>query len=630
MTFPILKTFTRKIKRYRLSAFSLFFALCLFLTSLTGCAKTKAAETDNPEFEAFLSQLFINEVSANTLNLHYTLANPAAYGITDYEISLSDLSGESRKESKKELKQLKKDLKKFAKGSLSSGQQLTYDVLMAYLDLQINISEYDLYQEFLAPGNGVSSQLPILYAEFPFRSVRDVEDYLAILTLTDDYFTQILDFEEEKAAAGLFMSDEMCLAVIGGCEEFLDDRSENILISSFNRRIEALPDLSPEQRQEYISANKKIFDTHIVPGYQMIISRMTSLLGSGKNNWGLCNLKKGKDYYELLVQADTGCDMSIEDIFAAVETARTGDLAACKTLLKNQPDLPEQSASYAFPYRTEQEMITALQQAMLADFPAPENTNYTISYVEEALSDYLAPAFYITAPIDQYENHTIYINSAKNYSDLYYFTTLAHEGYPGHLYQTVMSYSYELPPIRSILNYPGYIEGWATYVEMISYYYAGLEENLAGFLQHNQALTLSLYATCDMGIHYYGWQEEELKKFWGAYGITDEKTIHEIARLILDEPGNYLKYYVGYLQFEDLRRSCQEKYNEDFSLTAFHEALLRMGPAPFALLEEYMDQYYDPIRYSSPQTSVTSSLQLERENSPSWLRIRFSLASSSV
>ncbi|MFQ8776405.1 MAG: DUF885 family protein [Roseburia sp.] len=93
------------------------------------------------------------------------------------------------------------------------------------------------------------------------------------------------------------------------------------------------------------------------------------------------------------------------------------------------------------------------------------------------LSEYLAPAFCITAPIDDYSTNRIYINNANNYTDLYYFTTLAHEGYPGHLYQTIQSYDYGLPPIRSLFNYPAYTEGWATYVEMLAYYYAGLPKD---------------------------------------------------------------------------------------------------------------------------------------------------------
>ena len=107
------------------------------------------------------------------------------------------------------------------------------------------------------------------------------------------------------------------------------------------------------------------------------------------------------------------------------------------------------------------------------------------------MEDYLAPAYYITAPIDDYNANSIYINAKTDASTMRYFTTLAHEGFPGHLYQTIISYQSGLPAIRSILNYPGYVEGWATYVEMMSYHYAGLREDAATLLALNQSALLA-------------------------------------------------------------------------------------------------------------------------------------------
>ena len=123
---------------------------------------------------------------------------------------------------------------------------------------------------------------------------------------------------------------------------------------------------------------------------------------------------------------------------------------------------------------------------------------------------------------------------------------------------------------------------------MQSYYYAGLDHELAALLQHHQAATLSLYATSDIGIHFYGWEEADMKKFWSDFGISDDKTIRSITDLILESPGNYLKYYVGYLKFRQLRAACEKKAGKKFDPVKFHEQILQIGPAPFALLEEKM------------------------------------------
>lgn len=229
---------------------------------------------------------------------------------------------------------------------------------------------------------------------------------------------------------------------------------------------------------------------------------------------------------------------------------------------------------------------------MLAQFPAPPKTTYTVSPIEECMQDYMAPAFYITAPLDDYEQNSIFINGKTPSHTMRYFTTLAHEGFPGHLYQTVMSYEAGLPPIRFLLNYPGYIEGWATYVEMLSYQYATLPSDAAQWMAYNQSALLSLYASTDIGIHYEGWDLADTIKFWKSYGISDVETIQELYQYIISEPANYLKYYVGYLEFLELQNTAKEMFQTDYRDVDFHRALLTIGPAPFDLIGKYLPFYY--------------------------------------
>ena len=155
-----------------------------------------------------------------------------------------------------------------------------------------------------------------------------------------------------------------------------------------------------------------------------------------------------------------------------------------------------------------------------------------------------------------------------------------------------MSYEAGLSPARSILNFPGYVEGWATYVEMLSYQYAGLEEDVASMLSMNQSALLSLYASTDLGIHYDGWSFDDTVAFWSGYGISDADSLREVYELIVQEPSHYLKYYVGYLEFLNLKELAKETYGSIYSDVAFHQALLTIGPAPFAIVEKYLGEYY--------------------------------------
>ena len=570
------------LKKHRMLSVGIFLAAVL---SIIYAAILSPAGKSTGSFSDFCTTLFREEMKSNTMNLHFTLKDPKAAGIDSYEITLGSLSGDSPHNQARQLKKLSEELKKYSHRSLGEKERLTCRLLSDYISRQQNLAAYPYYDEPLTPSGGVTSQLPVLLAEYPFGNTRDIEDYLGLLSQMDTYFLGILDYEQKKADAGLFMSDEACLKVIEGCEVFTEHPDDNFLIDTFSNRLNAMDGLTDTQKNAYLKQHSKVLSDHVIPAYSQMIKGLTMLLGRGHNNWGLCNFPEGKAYYEAVVSADTGCDDSVEDLFSQIAKARREDLTFCQNLLEKNPKLASQSPKPDAALKEENSMLSRLQKEILTDFPAPPQTEVEICHVDPALSEYLAPAFYITAPIDDISHNRIYINDAKNDTDIYYFTTLAHEGYPGHLYQTICTSSYGAPEVLSLLNYPGYTEGWATYTEMQSFYYAGLDPDLASLLQHNQAATLSLYATADIGIHYFGWEKEKNAAFWSEYGVDDTATVKRITDLILEEPGNYLKYYVGYLKFRQMREQLALE-NKSFSVSAFHEAILRTGPSPFSVLEE--------------------------------------------
>lgn len=570
------------LKKHRMLSVGIFLAAVL---SIIYAAILSPAGKSTGSFSEFCTTLFREEMKSNTMNLHFTLKDPKAAGIDSYEITLGSLSGDSPHNQARQLKKLSEELKKYSHRSLKGKDRLTCRLLSDYISRQQNLAAYPYYDEPLTPSGGVTSQLPVLLAEYTFRNTRDIKDYLGLLSQMDTYFLGILDYEQKKADAGLFMSDEACLKVIEGCEVFTEHPDDNFLIDTFSNRLNAMDGLTDTQKNAYLKQHSKVLSDHVIPAYSQMIKGLTMLLGRGHNNWGLCNFPKGKAYYEAVVSADTGCDDSVEDLFSQIAKARREDLTFCQNLLEKNPKLASQSPKPDAALKEENAMLSRLQKEILTDFPAPPQTDVEICHVDPALSEYLAPAFYITAPIDDISHNRIYINDAKNDTDIYYFTTLAHEGYPGHLYQTICTSSYGAPEVLSLLNYPGYTEGWATYTEMQSFYYAGLDPDLASLLQHNQAATLSLYATADIGIHYFGWEKEKIAAFWSEYGVDDTATVKRITDLILEEPGNYLKYYVGYLKFRQMREQFALE-NKSFSVSAFHEAILRTGPSPFSVLEE--------------------------------------------
>ena len=139
------------------------------------------------------------------------------------------------------------------------------------------------------------------------------------------------------------------------------------------------------------------------------------------------------------------------------------------------------------------------------------------------MEDYSSPAYYLTPPIDDMERNIIYINGKNTPDNLTLYTTLAHEGYPGHLYQTVYSQLYlnqnNASHIRYLLHYGGFVEGWAYYVENLSYSYARdqVKDNAYASAYYeacrlNRNIHLCLYSLIDIAIHYDGATQEQIQK----------------------------------------------------------------------------------------------------------------------
>ncbi len=564
-------------------------ALAAFFILLAGCGWNGGSKE---EFSAYLNQIFRSEVTGSTLNMHYNLAHPENYGITDYKVTYGNVSAGRDTEAAAVLENWKKNLKRFRKKDLPVSQQMAYDILEDYILQELPAGKFSLYQEILKPSTGFQSQLPVLLAEYKFYDEKDVQDYLELMAETPALFRKIMDLERIKAEKGLFMADFAVDDVVAQCRSFTQDPANNYLLSTFDDRVDEAGFLTPEQAEQYKQVNRQIVTGEMVPAYQRLAEELSALKGSGKNSGGLCGLKGGREYYEYLVKDTTGSGMSVEEMQAQTEAQRKQDLAELAQIAKNHPDIGQKCVNYQLPTEEPELILKDLQRKMQQDFPSPPEVSFQVKEVHPSLEEYTAPAFYLTPPIDDVSQNCIYINKSKGDEKIQLYTTLAHEGFPGHLYQNVMERSCGLEPIRSLFGSSGYVEGWATYVEMQSYYYADVEQDVSAFLQKNQSALLSLYATADMGIHYDGWTLRDTIDFFASYQIADKATIQQIYQLIVEEPAHYLKYYIGYLEFLNLKEYAKEKFKEDYSDYKFHAALMEMGNAPFYILKEYLPEYY--------------------------------------
>lgn len=569
---------------------ALILSLCLSF-SLAGCSLQTKQEKQQGQFDNFMNNLFVQEVQSDSLSLNYSLAEPENYGIHTTEASFGEYSVTNMNKDHMLSENHLNHLLTYDYSLLSKEQQLTYDIVKGYLETDLSLGKFDYYYECLGPTTGIQAQLPILLAEYSFYQKEDIDEYLRLLPLIHDYFSDIIQYEREKSAHGLFMSDAVAKRIIAQCKAFIANPENNFLITYFNDKISSYINLTKKEKAAYKSANTEIVLTYVIPAYQMLIDALQELMGSGTNKAGLYYYPDGQNYYECLAKYKTGSNKNMEEMIDLLEAAIGDGIVDITSLTLSDKKIVDKYLDFnSFPITNPEDIMLDLQKDIAKDFPEAQTVNCNIKYVPEALANYLSPAMYLVPPIDKYENNNIYINGNDEKTLSMIYTTVAHEGYPGHMYQCVYFRSQKPAPIRNVLNFMGYDEGWATYVEMYSYGFAGIDKNLAAFLRANNIVILCMYARADIGIHYEGWNKKTTMKYVMNF-IGDAAISERIYNILLEEPAIYLPYAVGYLEIQELRKKAELAFGDDFVAKDFHQFLLDIGPAQFWIIDNYMDEW---------------------------------------
>ncbi len=641
--------FSRKLRilTFSLTA-TLSVVLCLYLYG------TKDAR----QFEQLSHDLLYTELSGNTINLHYTLAYPENYGLSSDPILPSSFTGN---DTRAQITEWQYRLSRIDPQKLSTQDRYAYLLFDRFLALTLEGADFTYYADPLSPSSGMVSGLPVLLADYTFRTKKDVEDYLGILEQTGTYFDALIRYEQEKSSAGLFMSDASADNVIEQCDSIMDPvllkDGCHFLQQTFTERLDGLISdgiITEEEKQQYIHKNDLLLTTVMDPAYERVGDAFLVLKGTGTNPYGLCYYPEGKEYYMYLLVRTTGSSRSIPEIRKLLEMDYQENFHALRDLVRDHPGLSEMSAkdfslalniqdSYsghsvdlntaehsAAPYHSDSSGIPVqssdtpcqlsdailddLQKQMEPDFPKlscisidkekredeSESNPITcqLKMVSPSMETYSSPAYYLTPPIDDLQHNTIYLNEPNITDDLTLYTTLAHEGYPGHLYQTVYSQSFlnqqNASCIRSLMHYGGFVEGWAVYVENLSYGYAAQltkNEETAAYIEAcrlNRNLHLCLYSYMDIAIHYDGATPEQIRRFLENLGLGQHTNVETIYEYLVEEPCNYLKYYLGYLEFLSLKQQAEELWGTDYSDYRFHKFVLETGPSDFRSLGELL------------------------------------------
>lgn len=583
------------MQHYKKTKFLLLILCCISMilcgcsTAVQSTAANNHIKNSNEAFDALTHEIFVNEANSDTLTLNYTLKDPSAYGIESDTITWGDVPVTTDDFSRCQT-QTKHYLERLSTISdISSERSLTYDIVKYYLEMDLESYDYIYFSNNFAPMLGVQSQLPLVMCEYNFDTTEDVDEYIALLNTVDTYINQLIAFENEKAAAGYGMCRSALEEAINDCRSFCETVDTNMLIEVFPNKLETL-NLSPDEKNTYIQANKNAILNHVIPAYKNIISALTTQIEKAPEDGSLCSYKNGSDYYIYLLKSSVGTDKTPEELIEITEKNLKSSTKAISMLYMRNQSIFDTIENIQFSMDDPSQIIEHFKSTLLSDqFPNAPKADYTLKNVHESMKDSLSPAMYFIPRIDDAMDNQIYLNIGGNNSGNALMPTLAHEGYPGHMYQTTYFFNTNPDPIRTIFSNNGYIEGWASYVEDLSYDYCGFPEDVADFLRiTNHSMTLNLYCRLDLGIHYEGWHLEDLQDFLNHYLTLDSETIEDIYNAILYNPTNYLIYGIGMEEIKELKNNMEENLGTDFNLKDFHKQLLDIGPAPFSIIEKYM------------------------------------------
>jgi len=556
--------------------------------------------TDEERFDLLMDELFAQWVSEDSISMNYFLADPERMGVEIPEPTYGEVTTpESIQEEKEETRELTDKINSFRYNSLRDDQQVIYDILKRSLALSEKLEreeDFAYYTGYIRPLTGFQVQLPVLLAEFTFYTAEDIERYLGLLGDTRRYFNDIIEFERERSKRGFFMREANVDSVTEQIESYLQNREDNLLITVFDEKIDEYEGLSAEQRLSYKQRNRELVLDNVLVAYDDLLAAMKELRGVGVNPGGLANLPDGREYAHASLSMRVGTDRTPDELGDLLEEWKSNTWMDIMLALSTNYEIYEKLMNEATGHideGTPQSYILMLQKSMTDDFPPILPTNHVVLEVHESLQEHTSPAFYLTPAVDNFNNNVIYVNPASINDNLYLFTTLAHESYPGHLYQTVYFLQQSPHPVRVLLSNTGYIEGWATYVEMISYSYTDLDPEEADLMWKLRFFDLLVQSQIDYGVNVLGWDIQKVEQIFNELNVTDMSVIENVYNMVTGVPLHSVTYALGFIELSELLEDAEAALLDDFDLMEFHRFILDFGPAPFPLIRTYMDTWME-------------------------------------
>lgn len=537
---------------------------------------------DNAEFDAYLDTIFDELVSDNYLYMHFNVADYKAMGIEKPEVGFGHIVyGVDEEEFNKTEKQLE-ELLAFDYDKLSLRQQYDYDLLHYSLLETLCGLEYSKYNLIFSSSSQFSDGIITNLMEFAIYDEEFEEDFLVVLKDVPNYINEAIEYSKQQSNDGLYHSDDM-----------LDEEISYIdtLISSNGKSIY-------EHYKEYdiYPEVKELVENEVIPAFVTLKDYLKTLYGkTTSDKLTLCKIDEGYAEYTYLINSSSNRD--ITDIYNILVELYFDWIYNFIGIYQDDENVLNKYGEYIQANKvlnlSSEDMLEYLRNNSSERYEYLEDANYVVSSLDTLGNTTLG--YYVSPPIDNLNQNVIRVN-AKIDSDYYdqmsVFEVMAHEGFPGHLYQNIYFQQTNPHKVRATQSFVGYTEGYADLAAYDALEMLDIPNEYKGIARIDSITFNShiLYSIIDLGVNYFGWNVKTLAKKLDNL-MLDSSMAQDLYDTVVAMPGVFVRYGVGFVNHINLRKKAMDELGDKFDFVAYDKAIIENGPLPFAILEGVVEDY---------------------------------------
>ena len=537
---------------------------------------------DNRDFDLFLDTIFDELVSDNYLYMHFNVADYKAMGIEKPEVGFGHIVyGVDQEEFNKTEKQLE-ELLAFDYDKLSLRQQYDYDLLHYSLLETLCGLDYSKYNLIFSSSSQFSDGIITNLMEFAMYDEESEEDFLVVLKDVPNYINEAIEYSKQQSNDGLYHSDDMLDEEISYIDNLISSNGKSIY--EHYKEYDIYPEV------------KELVENEVIPAFVTLKDYLKTLYGkTTSDKLTLCKIDEGYAEYTYLINSSSNRD--ITDIYNDLVELYFDWIYNFIGIYQDDENVLNKYGEYVQANKvlnlSSEDMLEYLRNNSSERYEYLEDANYVVSSLDTLGNTTLG--YYVSPPIDNLNQNVIRVN-AKIDSDYYdqmsVFEVMAHEGFPGHLYQNIYFQQTNPHKVRATQSFVGYTEGYADLAAYDALEMLDIPNEYKGIARIDSITFNShiLYSIIDLGVNYFGWNVKTLAKKLDNL-MLDASMAQDLYDTVVAMPGVFVRYGVGFVNHINLRKKAMDELGDKFDFVAYDRAIIENGPLPFAILEGVVEDY---------------------------------------